>query len=330
MLTKSRVVTALAAVALVLFAGTADARMGGGGSFGSRGFRTWSAPPVTRTAPSPASPIERSMTKPQTGIGRTAPYTTPYSNGWFGRGFMGGLFGGLLGAGLIGMLLGGGFFGGLGGGFASLFGLLLQFALIFFLVRWAFRRFGSRPAYATAPGGDWSSDRSQSGGSRYDAPPAGGSDRPRPLGLAHDNTASYSVNRGSHDELGLATADFDEFEKLLGDIQAAYGREDLAALRRHMTPEMLSEAAEELTRNASRGLVNRVSDVKLLQGDLAESWRESDSEYATVAMRYALRDETVERDSGRVVETGPSEVTEVWTFRRIVGGRWLLSAIQQA
>ena len=37
-----------------------------------------------------------------------------------------------------------------------------------------------------------------------------------------------------------------------------------------------------------------------------------------------------ERDSGRVVETGPAEVTELWTFRRIDGGRWLLSAIQQA
>jgi predicted lipid-binding transport protein (Tim44 family) len=97
-----------------------------------------------------------------------------------------------------------------------------------------------------------------------------------------------------------------------------------------MTPEMLSEAAEELTRNTSRGVVNRVSDVKLLQGDLAEAWREGDSEYATVAMRYAVRDETQERDSGRVVETGPAEVTEIWTFRRIDGGRWLLSAIQQA
>jgi predicted lipid-binding transport protein (Tim44 family) len=140
-LRKSRVVAAVLAVALVVFAGTAEARMGSGGSFGSRGLRTWSAPPITRTAPGAASPIQRSITQPQSGFGRTAPAGTPYSSGWFGRGFMGGLFGGLLGAGLFGMLFGGGFFGGIGG-FASLFGLLLQFAVIFFLARWAFRRFG--------------------------------------------------------------------------------------------------------------------------------------------------------------------------------------------
>jgi predicted lipid-binding transport protein (Tim44 family) len=73
-----------------------------------------------------------------------------------------------------------------------------------------------------------------------------------------------------------------------------------------------------------------VTDVKLLQGDLAEAWREGDSEYATVAMRFALTDRMVERASGRTVEGGtPSEVTELWTFMRARGGAWLLSAIQQ-
>ena len=155
--------------------------MGSGGSFGSRGLRTWSAPPITRTAPGAAAPIQRSITQPQSGFGRTAPAGTPYSSGWFGRGFMGGLFGGLLGAGLFGMLFGGGFFGGIGG-FGSLFGLLLQFAVIFFVARWAFRRFGPRPAaYATAPGGDWSNDQADGGrGYRYDAPSSQGADRPQP------------------------------------------------------------------------------------------------------------------------------------------------------
>ena len=68
--------------------------------------------------------------------------------------------------------------------------------------------------------------------------------------------------------------------------------------------------------------------MKLLQGDLAEAWREGDTDYATVAMRYALNDTYVDQ-SGRVVEGGPDEATEVWTFRRSHGGKWLLSAIQQ-
>jgi predicted lipid-binding transport protein (Tim44 family) len=93
---------------------------------------------------------------------------------------------------------------------------------------------------------------------------------------------------------------------------------------------MLSYFSEDLSENASRGLTNRVSDVRLLQGDLSEAWREGDVEYATVAMRFALTDSMVERASGRVVEGGtPSEVTELWTFMRARGAQWILSAIQQ-
>ena len=47
------------------------------------------------------------------------------------------------------------------------------------------------------------------------------------------------------------------------------------------------------------------------------------------ALRYALNDQVVDRASGRVVEGGTDEATEVWTFMRVRGGNWLLSAIQQ-
>jgi predicted lipid-binding transport protein (Tim44 family) len=92
---------------------------------------------------------------------------------------------------------------------------------------------------------------------------------------------------------------------------------------------VLSYYAEELAANTSRGVLNRISDVKLLQGDLSEAWREGNADYATVAMRYSLNDEIVDRASGRVTEGGPDEATEVWTFMRTPGGAWLLSAVQQ-
>src|ERR1700709_2791337 len=57
------VVVGLAAPLLVS-ASSADARVGGGGSFGSRGTRTFSAPPSTSTAPSAAQPFNRTMTQP--------------------------------------------------------------------------------------------------------------------------------------------------------------------------------------------------------------------------------------------------------------------------
>jgi predicted lipid-binding transport protein (Tim44 family) len=112
-------------------------------------------------------------------------------------------------------------------------------------------------------------------------------------------------------------------------MQTAYGAEDLGRLRAIATPEMVSYFSEDLAENASKGVIDRVSDVKLLQGDLAEAWREGDTEYATVAIRYSLFDQTVDRNSGKVLDSGPAEVTEVWTFRRARGGQWLLSAIQQ-
>jgi predicted lipid-binding transport protein (Tim44 family) len=136
--------------------------------------------------------------------------------------------------------------------------------------------------------------------------------------------------RPAGEPLSIAKSDYDAFEQLLGDIQAAYSTEDLSALRAKVTPEMLSYFSELLAGNASRGLINRVTDVRLLQGDLAEAWREGGTEYATVAMKFALKDSMVDRASGRTVEGGePSEVTELWTFMRARGGNWLLSAIQQ-
>jgi predicted lipid-binding transport protein (Tim44 family) len=129
----------------------------------------------------------------------------------------------------------------------------------------------------------------------------------------------------------ITPADYDAFERLLGDIQTAYSNEDLNGLRQHLTPEMVSYFSEQLSENVSRGVVNKVSGVKLLQGDLAEAWRENGVDYASVAMRYALVDRFLDRTSGRLVDGSetPEEVTEVWTFMRAGGGRWLLSAIQQ-
>src|SRR5690349_21759808 len=58
---RSRVMIALAA-ALIFAGGAAEARVGrGGGSFGSRGARTYTPPPATRTAPDAAAPIQRSQ-----------------------------------------------------------------------------------------------------------------------------------------------------------------------------------------------------------------------------------------------------------------------------
>jgi predicted lipid-binding transport protein (Tim44 family) len=311
-----RPLLAAMAVAAVFTMVVADADARPRVSAGSRGSKTFSAPPPTATAPNAAAPINRTMTQPGTpGMAQTGarpPVSQPGGLFSGGRGLLGGLAAGLLGAGLIGMLMGNGFLGGLAG-LASVFGLLLQVALIagigFLLFRWWQRRSQPQAAYAGMP-----RDMAQEPQQRSALGGFGGGAAP------------------AVEPLEIKGEDFDTFERMLGEIQTAYGREDLTALRQHLTPEMLSYYAEELSENASRGVVNQISDVKLLQGDLAEAWREGDKEYASVAMRYSLVDRFVDRATGRVAEgnDAPQEATEVWTFTRAPAGKWLLSAIQQA
>jgi len=314
MLRTHRPLLALLAVvaALVFTVATVDARSTS--SSGSRGSRTFSAPAATNTAPR-AAPIDRTMTqapRPGSAVSQAAGQRPGLlGGGLFGGGLLGGLAAGFIGAGLFGMLFGHGFMGGMGG-FASMLGLLLQVVLVVIVARlaWAWWQRRNQPAMA---GGPSLRDRLSGGGAS-----AGGF-----AGFGGGSVAP------ADEPIEITPADFDAFEKLLGDIQTAYGREDLGALRAHLTPEMLSYFSEELARNASRGVINQISDVKLLQGDLSEAWREINDDYATVAMRYSLNDKIVDRATGRVVEEEPSEATELWTFRRAREGQWLLSAIQQ-
>src|SRR5437868_9043208 len=137
------------AVPLVIAISAADARVGGGSSSGSRGSRTFSAPPSTTTAPGTAQPMNRTMTQP--GAATSAPAAS--GGGFFNRpgmGMLGGLAAGFLGAGLLGMLFGGGLFSGLGS-FASILGLLIQVGLIILVVRLAMSWWQRRnaPAYAS-------------------------------------------------------------------------------------------------------------------------------------------------------------------------------------
>jgi predicted lipid-binding transport protein (Tim44 family) len=223
-------------------------------------------------------------------------------------GMLGGLAAGFLGAGLLGMLFGGGMFGGLGG-LSSIIGLMLQIGLIVIVVRlamsWWQRRHETASAYAGGPAGPGASQTFRT-------------------------ATGFGLGSGSA-PLEIIPSDYEAFERLLGEIQAAWSNEDVAKLHTLATPEMVSYFAGDLEKNKARNVVNKVSDTKLLQGDLAEAWREGDTDFASVAMRFSLVDKTVDRATGRLVEGSeqPTEATEVWTFLRPRGGNWELSAIQQ-
>lgn len=304
---------AIFALSLALAPGLAEARAGGGSSMGSRGGFTYSAPPSTSTSPYSAAPMQRSMTprsEPSPGFGGSG-YGAPapaYGGGFGGRsGFASGLMGGLIGAGIGGLLFGHGMFGGLSGG-GSFIGLLIQFALLFFVGRWLFRMFfRQQPAFAGL-GGMMRQGQSAQGG-------------PVPMG-----------GRAAPPPLAIAPADYEAFDKLLHNVQAAWSAQDLNGLGGLATPEMVGYFNEQLSELASRGVRNTVTDVRLEKGDLAQAWAEGSREYATVAMRFSMIDVTLDA-SARVVDGSRTErqlVTEIWTFMRNPGGRWILSAIQQA
>jgi predicted lipid-binding transport protein (Tim44 family) len=297
------------ALPLILAVSSADARIGGGMSSGSRGARTFSAPPSTSTAPGTAQPFNRTITQPGSpGLGAPAAAGGGFFNG-SGRGLLGGLAAGFLGAGLLGMLFGGGMFSGLGG-LSSIFGLILQIGLIIIVVRLAMAWWQRRHTPASAYAGAAASPGAQTG---------------------FRTGTGFGLGSGSSAPLEILPADYEAFERLLGEIQAAWSNEDVAKLHTLATPEMVSYFTRDLEANKATNDINKVSNVKLLQGDLAEAWREGDTDYASVALRYSLVDKTLERTTGRLVAGSeqPEEVTEVWTFMRPRGSNWELSAIQQ-
>ena len=294
----------LLAATLALSPTLVDAAAGSGTSSGSRGARTYSAPPPTATAPSTAAPMQRSAT-PQAAP-NSAPGMAPATGGFFSRSpFMSGLLGGVIGAGIGGMLFGGGFFHGIGS-FGGFLGFLIQVLLVVLIGRWLFTRF-FRPATAGGPEIVTRMPTQNAALGGGGAAPSG----PPPV--------------------AIGPADYKEFEQNLQAVQAAWSNQDINALRAVVTPEMLSYFSEQLSELASRGARNMVTAIHLEQGDLSEAWAEPGREYATVAMRFSMIDVTVD-NAGHVLDGNPqqrTQTTEVWTFLRAPGAHWLLSAIQQ-
>jgi predicted lipid-binding transport protein (Tim44 family) len=193
-------------------------------------------------------------------------------------------------------------------------GMLLQLLIIGLLIYFAVRLFRGR-AYANGGRG---------GGLGWP---------PRSAGAA-----AVPASGGRGRDINLSDADLQAFQAIHAAVQEAWSTGELGRLRPLMTPEMLSYFSEELTRNASQGVRNIVSDVELLKGELSESWEEGDLQYATAYLKWRAIDHVVRLgrspgDPDWLVSGDPRrpvEAEEMWTFvRRRGGGQWLLSAIQQ-
>ncbi|MTJ80119.1 MAG: Tim44 domain-containing protein [Telmatospirillum sp.] len=308
--TKALVVSL--ALGLALLPALAEAKAGGGSSMGSRGSRTYTpntGAPVQRslTPPPAAQPSAPPMAaQPAPGLRSEAPAMAPQASMARRNPLMTGMMAGFLGAGLGALIFGG--HGFAGGGLGGVLSLVLQGLLLFFVVRWAMRLFAGRgrPDFAGA------APQSPPGPAPAPAPAHGQARQPQ--------------------EFPLTQEDLSSFERILTGIQAAWSRNDVDGLRHLVTPEMAGYMAEQLAGNAARGLSNQVQQVRLLQGDVNETWREGGAEYATVTMRWEAGDFMVRIDNGAGAAGDPRSpvaTTEVWTLVRQRNGGWLLSAIQQ-
>ncbi|MCC2097857.1 MAG: TIM44-like domain-containing protein [Hyphomicrobiales bacterium] len=318
----------VAFLALVVVPTVADARFSRSGGFGSRGSRTFTAPRTTPTAPRATRPIQQTRT-PRSTLNNRPATTRP---GLFGGMSRGGFMAGLLGAGLLGALFGYGLSGGLGG-IGAFLGLLAQVALLvfaaMFLFSWLRRR--NQPQTAMGRYGAGSASSNAAGAGMMGRSAMDRNENTDRSGLRSSPGGGFATQTKP---LATAEADFTTFERLLNEIQIAYAREDMNTLRRIATEEMCAFFQDDIDENQRQGQESRISNVKLLQGDLSEAWKERDAEYATVAMRFSLNDAIVDRKTGKVIEgslTEPHEMTEIWTFVRQPGGTpndWKLSAVQ--
>ena len=317
----------------------AKARGGGGGyssgsrggnssmGFGSRGSRTHQE--------NGAKPIEQSTTSrpsttppPQTTNSPTTQPTSATSPSWFQRNpLLAGIAGGLAGTWLGHMLFGAtesnakttDTESGSGSAPASTsgnsFGLILLLMAIGAGAFYFFRRSKQTPAPVFT------------GLSRSTAA----------RGSLLDVSANSTTDEQDTKVYAVSTEDKAAFQQLLREIQTAWSAQDVAALRRHLTPEMLSYFSTALAEDHSQGVRNHVEDVVLLKGDVREAWSEDSTDYATVDLRWNARDYTVSTtiprgEPGYLVEGSEDTATEsieVWTFMRVRNGQWLLSAIQQ-
>jgi predicted lipid-binding transport protein (Tim44 family) len=318
---KKGIMTLIAVLSLGLMAEMVDAKPGRGGGAGNRGSRSDTAVPSTPTAPRTTAPtpgqpsaIPGRPANPAMGAAQAA---QPSRMSTMAKGFAMGL----IGAGLFGLLTGNGLFGGLSG-LMGFLGLLLQVALIAIAVRliWGFIK--SRQQQPAMAGG----------APRMPQPDTGGAAQPQ----GYAQPAGYQpqpAERPRTDNVGIGPQDYAAFEGILKNLMASYGQGDIGGIRRVTTSDVASHFGRELAENHSRGLVNQLGEAQLLQGDLAESWYEDSTAYATVAMRFAMTDAMVERSSGRLVSgdlNTPSESVEIWTFRRDGAAQpWVLAGIQQ-
>lgn len=293
----------------------ADARAGGGRSFGGRGSRSYSPPsrPMQREA------APSGQASPNRNVSPGVPQQAPQPAGGFMRGLGGGLLGGIAGGILGGMLFshmgwGGGMAGGgMGGSGIGLFEIILVVGIgyvIFRMVQNSRQAVGA--ANAPAPSREYRTEPVQ----------------------APDN----GINQGlSWIQRMDATFDENRFNENVTDIffkiQGAWMNRDISPMRALMTDEAVKTFQSDMEGLLRDKKTNRLENVAVRKVEIAEAFQEEGNDFITVLFTANLLDYTTDDATGTIVagsKTDPVKFEEYWTFTRKAGNNpWQLSAINQ-
>ncbi len=313
---------------------SAWARAGGGGSFGSRGGRSFSAPSRPST-PYQSAPGSSFGTPGQSGYGQ-AQRGGGFMSSPFAQGVAGGLAGGLLGN----MLFGGsshaapGVAGG-GGGGVGLIDIVVLGLILYFVYRFLIKPRMARQGY-----------QGQGGGSYVDSLDRGSSqpfaESSYPYASGQDRVAApvYAQLEDGLAQIRRADPGFDEerfkdaAQDLFFRIQAGWTNRSTEGLAAILTNEMSDYFAKEFETMKAKNIINRLENISVRKVEITEAWQEAGQDYVTVLFTANLLDYTVDATTRDVVsgdKMNPVKFQEFWTFTRAMGGGgWRLSAINQA
>jgi predicted lipid-binding transport protein (Tim44 family) len=276
----------------------ADARAGGGRSFGSSGSRS-SAAPTRSYSGSSSQQSAQSPVQP--------------AGGGFLRSMGGGILGGMLTGMLFSSLGFGGTGGGLGGSGIGIFEILLLGGIAYLIYSMVIRK-------------------RRDAGLTYQAPPLQQGTYQNQGGypvLADNGVDQLRRTDPSFDEDRFKETVMDIFFK----VQGCWTNRNLSAGNSLLTDEMKGIFQEDIDKLIKDKKSNRLENIAVRKVEIVEAWLESGLDYVKALFTANLLDYTLDDATGNVVSgsnTDPVKFEECWTFTRTnASASWRLSAISQ-
>ena len=332
----------LCCIVSIAGATVAEARLGGGRSSGSRGFRGFGSRSSYSTGAAPRGYQQPGYSNSYPSQAASAPSyassvpTSSPSRGSFLKGLAGGIAGGFLGSMLFKSFshagMGSPGFGGVG---------ILEMIILVVLGYLVFQLLTHRKKGASQSVQEMSHYEKLR--SVEPGPYAQSSSYSQPSSFSQSAQAAQAVDSYSEDNHAFKLKSYDSNFNLVQfkdermddflKLQTAWNQRDLTRVSDLIAPELRKVLEDDIADLKSKKRINRLENIAVRGTELVEAWQEYGQEYATLRFRANLVDYTLDEGSGAVVDGDKNQSVkfeEDWTFVRPTGsGRsWKLTAIE--